>query len=85
MRPDQTAASAAIAAMLRRIELAMRTEQICLDLSERLIGEARSAMLAKVLAEAAKRHQAAAELRRVVELRHAAARAVLARTEEMAA
>ena len=70
------------AALLRRIELAAHNEQLCLDLASRLVGEARSTMLANVRRHASTRLEAATELQQLVERRHAAAQAVLARLEE---
>ena len=72
------------AALLRRIELAIQREQICLDLSAQLVGEARSTMLARVRLHAAERRQAAAEWERLFESRRAAVQALLARAEEAA-
>jgi hypothetical protein len=73
------------AALLRRIELAAHNEQLCLDLSARLVGEARSTMLANVRRHAAARLEAAADLQQLVDRRCAAAQAVLARTDEVTA
>ena len=72
------------AALLRRIELAAHNEQLCLDLSAQLVGEARSTMLARVRLHAAERRQAAAEWERLFESRRAAVQALLARAEEAA-
>jgi len=73
------------AALLRRIELAAHSEQLCLDLAAGLAGEARSTMLANVRRHAADRRQAADDLQQLVERRHAVAQAVLARVEEATA
>jgi hypothetical protein len=73
------------AALLRRIELAAHNEQLYLDLSARLVGEARATMLAHVRRHAAARLEAAAELQQLVERRHTAAQAVLARLDGCAA
>lgn len=68
-------------ALLRRIELAAHNEQLCLDLAAGLAGEARATMLAHVRRHAAARLEAASELQQLVERRHTAAQAVLARLE----
>ena len=69
------------AALLRRIELAAQSEQLCLDLASRLVGEARSTMLERVRLHVAERRQAGAELDRLFENRRAAVQALMARTK----
>jgi len=69
------------ATLLRRIELAAHSEQLCLDLAAGLVGEVRSIMLERVRFHAAERRQAGAELDRIFKQRRVAVQALMARTQ----